>query len=249
MGALCDYTQCFYHQDRKTQRNKETWCLGDLVVKSPAMTRFVYLHGFASGPESSKGQFFRARFAETGRSLELPDLTEGDFEHTSLTQQFRFLERLLGSDPAVLLGSSMGGYLAALAAARHSEQIPALVLLAPAFGLVRRWAESSEPEAMREWRQRGWRTVYHYGEQRERRLAYDLIADGVQYEDFPDVRQPALVIHGRRDEAVDYRLSERFSEARPNVELMLVDSDHQLLDTLDAMWERVSAFLHEQTQH
>jgi hypothetical protein len=45
------------------------------------------------------------------------------------------------------------------------------------------------------------------------------------------------------DDAVDYRLSERFAEGRPNVELLLVDSDHQLLDVLDLMWDRVEAFL------
>jgi len=207
--------------------------------------RFIYLHGFASGPESGKGQFFRTRFAELGHQLELPDLTEGDFEHTTLTRQLGFVERLLAGDAAVLLGSSMGGYLAALAGARHPREIPAVVLLAPAFGLARHWAESDDADAVRDWRQRGWRMVYHYGEKRERRLAYDLIADGLQYEEFPDVRQPALVIHGRRDDAVDYRLSEHFAEGRPNVELLLVDSDHQLLDVLDLMWDRVRGFLRE----
>src|SRR2546426_894461 len=46
------------------------------------MTRLAYLHGFASGPGSTKAQFFKARFAERGVTLEIPDLAP-DF--TSMT--------------------------------------------------------------------------------------------------------------------------------------------------------------------
>lgn len=205
--------------------------------------RLIYLHGFASGPQSSKGQYFRQRLAEMGHELELPELTEGDFEHTTLTQQLAFLDTLVGKGPAILLGSSLGGYLAALFAARHAERAPGVVLLAPAFGFARRWAESLGEDLVREWRERGWRPVFHYGEKRERRLSYDLLADGLQYEEFPDVRQPALVLHGRRDDAVDYRLSERFAEGRSNVELALYDSGHELLNVLQPVWERARDFL------
>ena len=207
------------------------------------MHRLIYLHGFASGPQSSKGQFFRQRFAEMGRPVELPDLTQGDFEHTTLTQQLAFLDTLVGNGPAILLGSSLGGYLAALFAASHRQRVPGVVLLAPAFGFARRWAESLGEQTMREWRERGWRSVYHYGEKQERRIGYGLLGDGLQYEEFPEVRQPALVLHGRRDQAVDHRLSVRFAEGHPNVELILYDSDHQLLDVLEPMWERVGDFV------
>ena len=207
------------------------------------MHRLIYLHGFASGPQSSKGQFFRQRFAETGRSVELPELTQGDFERTTLTQQLAFLDMLVGSQPAILLGSSLGGYLAALFSARHRQRVPAVVLLAPAFGFARRWAESLGEQTMRQWRERGWRPVYHYGENQERRIGYSLVADGLQYEEYPEVRQPALVMHGRRDQDVDHQLSVRFAEGRPNAELVLYDSDHQLLDVLEPMWERVRDFV------
>ena len=39
----------------------------------------LYLHGFASGPDSAKGRFFRDRFEARGVRVDLPDLTEGDF--------------------------------------------------------------------------------------------------------------------------------------------------------------------------
>ena len=40
----------------------------------------IYLHGFASGPQSTKAQFFRRRFEELGIAMQIPDLSEGNFE-------------------------------------------------------------------------------------------------------------------------------------------------------------------------
>ena len=204
-----------------------------------------YLHGFASGPDSSKGQFFRQRFAELGYELQLPDLPEGHFENTTLSRQLALLDRVVGASPAVLIGSSMGAYLAALFAARHPRRVPGVVLLAPAFDLGRYWAASLGEDVVREWRERGQRQVYHFGEKQIRNLSYRLLEDALQYEGFPDVRQPALVVHGRADETVDHRLSLRFAEDRSNAEVVLYDSDRQLLNVLDEIWERVRKFTAE----
>jgi len=205
--------------------------------------RYIYLHGFASSARSSKAAFFAERMAERGVALDIPDLYQGDFEHTTLTRQLALVHERVGAGPALLIGSSLGGYLAALFAARHPDRAAALVLLAPAFGMARRWSTLLGPEAIRDWRERGSREVYHYGDKTSRRIAYDLIADGLAYEDFPAVPCPALVIHGRRDDTVDYRISVEFAVERPNVELVLLDSDHQLLDVLEPMWRTVQSFL------
>lgn len=210
------------------------------------MIRSLYLHGFASGPDSSKGRFFRTHFESLGLQLVLPDLTAGEFERSTLTRQLQALARLAGRRETLLIGSSMGGYLAPLYAARNPARVRALVLLAPAFGLARRWGNSIGEEAMEQWKSTGWRSVYHYGRERESRISYELISDGLQYEDFPEVTQPTLIFHGRNDETVDYRLSEQFAAERPNVELILLDSDHQLLDSLQRIWERTQVFLKEQ---
>ena len=204
--------------------------------------RVIYLHGFASSPKSSKARFFGEKFGDRVH-FSAPDLTEGDFQNSTLSQQLAYLNTLVGDEPVILMGSSMGGYLAALFAARHPDRVAKVILLAPAFGLAVRWSNSLGLLAMSDWQRLGSRSVYHYGENREAQISYELIRDGLQYEEFPDVRCPALVLHGRRDESVDYRLSERFAEGRGNVELVIYDSGHQLLDVLDAMWERVRSFL------
>lgn len=210
------------------------------------MIRSLYLHGFASGPDSSKGRFFQTCFESLGLKLVLPDLTAGQFEYSTLTRQLQVLERLAGRPETLLIGSSMGGYLAALYVARYPKRVRALVLLAPAFGLARRWGKWIGEEAMEEWKRTGWCSTYHYGRERESRISYELISDGLQYEDFPEITQPTLIFHGRNDDTVDYRLSEQFAAGRPNVELILLDSDHQMLASLQRIWERVQVFLKEQ---
>src|SRR5581483_10807034 len=83
---------------------------------------FVYLHGFASGPGSTKAQFFRARFSEQGETLEIPELAP-DFTNMTITGMLAIAEPLVAREPAVILGSSLGGYLATLVASRHPDRI------------------------------------------------------------------------------------------------------------------------------
>jgi pimeloyl-ACP methyl ester carboxylesterase len=124
------------------------------------MSRFVYLHGFASSPGSRKARFFEDRFRELGIGLEIPDLAEANFRNLTLSAQLNVLERLCGNDPVSLIGSSMGGYLAALHAARHPE-VRKLVLLAPAFSFASRWPETLGAEAMEQWKRTNTLRVFH----------------------------------------------------------------------------------------
>ncbi len=206
------------------------------------MSRFVYLHGFASGPGSKKAGFFRERFAELGIGLEVPDLAERDFGRLTITGQLRVVERVSGGEPVTLIGSSMGGYLAALYAARHVE-VQRLVLMAPAFCFLKRWTGTLGPAALEKWRASGSLEVFHYGEGRPVPLGYQLIEDADQYEDYPDVSQPALIFHGKNDAAVPVEYSEAFAKQHTQVKLHVLNSDHELLNVLDYMWIETSAFL------
>src|SRR5436305_15299804 len=99
----------------------------------------IYLHGFASGPQSSKAQFFRRRFEEIGVEMRIPDLCEGNFERLTIGGQLREIEKGAQGDDVLLIGSSMGGYRVVLYAARRLE-VSKVVVLAPAFGFARRWS-------------------------------------------------------------------------------------------------------------
>jgi uncharacterized protein len=203
--------------------------------------RLMYLHGFCSGAGSTKAQFFRRRFADHGIGLEIPALDAGHFENLTITSQLQVIERTANGGAVSLIGSSMGGYLAALYAARHDE-VERVVLLAPAFGFARRWPATLGTEKLAEWRTSGSLDIYHYGEQRPVRLRYGLIEDGARYEDYPEVRQPALIFHGAHDDVVPVECSREFAASRANVRLEVVDSDHELLNVLDRMWEEIWQF-------
>jgi hypothetical protein len=212
-----------------------------------ARLRVLYLHGFASGPTSRKACFFAERLASLGLPLEIPDLSEGDFESLTITGQLQVIERVAANRPGsarplVLIGSSLGGYLAALYAARHSE-IDRLILLAPAFNFRRLWENELGPQRFAAWRENGTMPVFHYGLQRELPLSFGLMQDATRYEPVPVFPQPALIFHGTRDAVVPVQQSEGFAAAHDNVRLERLDSGHELTDVLDEIWRQAEDFL------
>jgi uncharacterized protein len=205
------------------------------------MNRILYLHGFASAPSSSKAQFFRRILESAGATVEIPDLNEGDFEHLTITRQLALLERIASGAPVGLMGSSLGGYLAALYAARHPE-VSRMVLLAPAFAFQTRWHERYGAAAIQAWRADGTAKVYHYADACERPIWYGLLEDAAKYESFPDFAQPALIFHGERDDVVPAGYSRDFAARHPNARLQIVDSGHDLLNVLDDLAPQVRRF-------
>lgn len=215
--------------------------------------RFIYLHGFASSPGSAKAQFFRTKFAGRmfageGLALEIPRLDQGDFTKLTITGQLQAIEQAVGDGPAVLIGSSLGGYLAALFASRHApasrhSSVEKLVLLAPAFQFPRRLRERYSPEAMALWKRLGSIPVFHYEFQENRPLGYQIVEDAQRYEEEPEFQQPALILHGIHDEAVPAGISQTYAARHANVTLRLFDSGHELTDVLEGLWEETLRFL------
>jgi pimeloyl-ACP methyl ester carboxylesterase len=204
---------------------------------------FVYLHGFCSGPNTFKGNYFRDRFAARGLVLHTPDLNGGDFEHLSLSGQLAAVRELLAElDGDVrVIGSSMGGYLAVLLA-QEDARIRDMVLMAPAFRFVERILNSMTPDQGRAWRDDGYITVYHYQYQEDRRLHYGIVEDAAQYDQRTLNRAvPALIFHGINDETVPYGLSIEYLRANPQAQLSLLPSEHTLGDQVDPMWDAMRA--------
>src|SRR5208283_358477 len=137
--------------------------------------RVVYLHGFASSPQSTKARLFEQKFSEAGVAFEAPALDRGKFEKLTITGQLKVIDQAVsrtaaGGDAVVLMGSSLGGYLAALYADDHPRAVDRLVLMAPAFGFLERWKKRFSPQEVAEWKRQGWTPVFHYGTRTERRL-------------------------------------------------------------------------------
>jgi pimeloyl-ACP methyl ester carboxylesterase len=94
----------------------------------------LYLHGFASSPQSGKITLLRQR----GVELTTPDLNVPSFERLDF---YAIVESVVAAAraqrPDALVGSSLGG-LIALEAARRGVDAP-LVLIAPALGVSDHW--------------------------------------------------------------------------------------------------------------
>ena len=213
------------------------------TLSQPSRSNYIYLHGFASSPQSRKAQYFLARLRELGIEMAIPDLAEGNFAGLTISGQLALIERIAAGQPARLLGSSLGGYLAALYAARHPQQVERLVLLAPAFRLAERWEQRTGPGQMAAWQRDGALPYFHYGEKREMLLGWTFLADARQYEPYPDVAQPALIFHGEADDVVPVEDSVEFVARNPQARLQVMHSDHELGDCLDAMWRQMRAFV------
>jgi pimeloyl-ACP methyl ester carboxylesterase len=171
----------------------------------------------------------------------VPDLAP-DFGRVTVSGMLAIVEPGLAPG-TVLLGSSLGGYLAALTAARRADRVRALVLFAPAFGFAARWAAQLGPDAVARWRARGTMPVMHWGRGREEPVAFDLMEDAARHPEEPDPPCPALVFAGRRDDTVPLAGVAAFAARRPGRELVVLDAGHEMTEVLEPMWERTATFL------
>jgi pimeloyl-ACP methyl ester carboxylesterase len=214
-------------------------------VTSP---RYLYLHGFASGPNSTKGVKLAERFAARGVTMQRLNLRVPSLERLSFLAMMNGVRAALGDsrDRAVVFGSSLGG-LTACRVAEDDARISALVLLAPAFRLAERWRQRLGEDGWRRWRETTRLDVQDYAENRSTRVHFDFvrelsILDG-KGDGWPDVRVPTLIIHGTRDDTVDIQLSRDFASGKPWVHLVEVDDGHELTASLDRIDAEAESFL------
>lgn len=220
---------------------------------SPEMSRssgprWLYLHGFASGPDSSKGVAIAKHYADRGVEIARLNLRLPSFEHLRLSAMMTALRSAIGGprDRAVVFGSSLGG-LTACRVAEDDARICALVLLAPAFRLVERWRERLGEEEFSAWRERGYLEVDDHAEKRRGRVDYGFVTDfeaiDAEGAGWPDVRVPTLIIHGVHDATVDIALSRTWSQGKRHVRLVEVDDGHDLMASLPRITEEADRFL------
>lgn len=208
-----------------------------------------YLHGFASSAHSSKGAYLAARFREKGIALRSPDFNEPDFESLTITRMIEQVGRALdeaGAGPVALVGSSLGAFVAIQAARRWPERVDRLVLLAPAVDLRPERLGELGDSTLAEWKANGRMNIFHFGHARVMPLGYGLFEDAQRYDAMGvALTLPIQVFQGRRDTTVEPVCVEGWAASRPNVELHMLDDDHQLHSSLEYMWREMERFLFE----
>jgi pimeloyl-ACP methyl ester carboxylesterase len=206
----------------------------------------LYLHGFASGASSTKARWLAERLAPHGVELLCPDFNLPDFATLTVTRMIadvrRWLEPL-DDEPVAAYGSSLGA-LVAYHAAAAIPRIERLVLLAPALDIAPCLRRGLGEDRVDEWQRRGSLEVFHFGYNEPRRVNYTLFEDCALYDPLTTPLDiPIQIFQGRRDEAVSPQMVERFAASRPNVDLHLLDDDHQLISSLPYIWQHSARFL------
>jgi uncharacterized protein len=207
----------------------------------------LYLHGFASSARSSKATFFGTKLLEAGINLQTPDFNDPDFSTLTITRMVDQVLRILDAHPdegAVLIGSSLGAFVAVQVAVARPDRVRCLILLAPALDFGGNRMKSLGDVGIEEWKRNNRLDIFHYGYGRMMPIHYELYTDARRYDCIhAALNMPVQVFQGRRDDAVDPLTVEQWSRARPNVELHMLDDDHQLTASVDYIWGEMKRFL------
>ena len=213
--------------------------------------RHAYLHGFASSSMATKGQALKRFYAARGLEFHTPDLNAPSFaelSYSAMLERFDALDRELderdgvepGSTRWRLIGSSMGGFVAARWAQLHPERVDRLLLLCPAFDFVERWPQLLGPDNFARWREQGYFSLPD-GSGKPVDVHFGLVEDAMTHPARPEVPRPTTIIHGTRDTVVPIESSREYAQThRDRVRLVEVDDDHLLarsLATIEAIAE------------
>lgn len=213
-----------------------------LPGRAPA---YVYLHGLASVRHGEKSEALLRRARARGREFLRFDFpghgeSSGTMGHVTISELVRATLRVLEQLPhrALLVGSSLGGLVASLIAARHPGAVHGLVLIAPAFGFLPRMAAHPRDADY----------VVVTSQWTEVRLHRRVLDDAATLGEetlAERIHVPTLVVHGEHDATVPVRHSEEFHArlAARRKELWVVPGgDHRLNEQIEAILDRVEEF-------
>jgi uncharacterized protein len=204
---------------------------------------YIYLHGFASGTGSTKARYIRSQFASIGIELQVPDLNQDDFTHLTVSRQIaQVVDLFPKNEPVTLIGSSLGGWVSTIIAQDY-PQVEKLVLLAPAFDFLNHWLPKIGDRQLNVWENTYYLPIYHHALKNLSPLHYNFVVDARRYPLAQiDRVLPTLIIHGISDDVIPISASRDFAQDRCWVKLLEWESDHQLTNVSDRIWQEICNF-------
>ena len=209
----------------------------------------VFLHGLRSDMEGEKARHVRDHAVARGTAITRLDLSghgrsEGAFEACTVSQWRDDALLVLdqpgdgpGDQPgpgrSILVGSSIGGWIALLAALARPQRVAGLLLVAPAPDMTRRVGDALTPAAREALRRHGvWLRPSRYGPAIP--ITRRMLEDGERLclLDAPiAISCPVRILHGQMDADVPWQDSLRLAERlqSPDVRtILLKQGDHRL---------------------
>lgn len=202
----------------------------------------VWLGGYRSDMAGTKAQALADWASGAGRAFLRFDYfghgeSSGDFERGTIT---RWREDALAvmdeltDGPLVLIGSSMGGWIACLAAMAWPERVRAMVLVAPAPDFTEKLIGPTLDAAARaDITERGvWRRPSPYGDPDP--ITRELMEDGARWSILPgpvNIDAPVRVLQGGEDDAVPWTHALELARAIKSQDVvftLIKDGDHRL---------------------
>ena len=198
----------------------------------------LWMGGYRSDMTGTKAEALAGWAAEAGRACLRFDWTGhgesgGAFEASTVTtwrlDALDVLDSLVDG-PVVLVGSSLGGWIATLAALARPERVTGLVLVAPAPDFTSALVSPRMTSADREVLARDGAWTDAEGQT----YSAALLEDGPRWTLLPgpvEVRAPVHILQGDRDDAVPWRHALAFAEAFASEDLVFTlvrDGDHRL---------------------
>ena len=206
--------------------------------------RLVWFSGFNSDMSGSKVLALESWAAEHALPFLAFDysghgLSEGEFADGTISgwrqDCLSAIDQLTGDEPLVLVGSSMGGWMALLTALAKTDRVSGMVLIAPAPDFTEKlmWSTEFGEEVKRQIMEEGvWMRPSEYGDPYP--ITRALIEDGRKWQimDAPiALRCPVRILQGVRDDAVPWQHSQALVsklESEDVTYTLVKDGDHRL---------------------
>jgi surfactin synthase thioesterase subunit len=200
----------------------------------------LYIHGFASSPQSAKLVALKA-VLEPQVELNAPDMNVPSFGQLDFEAMMQLaLGEARRQPPDVIVGSSLGA-IVALELVRRGIAAP-LVLIAPAVGVAERWRSKLPPGDPLEVFNHALKTTAPI-----HRSFFERMADVTPERDAPSTR--VVVIMGRKDESVSFDWVRSVWESWTRSETLVTGSkfieiaggDHGLVAWVDVIAREIRA--------
>ena len=245
-------TKCQGGLPIQLSNTKPSIAFGRLSGATPSV---VYLPGFKSSMNGRKGDFLLEYCRK--RSLEYVSfdyrangLSQGDWATQAtisnwLTDSLWILDNAVHSKSTILVGSSMGGWLALLSAQRRKEKIGGLILLAPAVDMTRYYPDpaTQRQDLLTDEQGRVYYRVPNMYDDQEPYLVYEsMLKDGEQHclldktpESVGLEQVPIRILHGINDVDVPAERSRQimstlFPDSKDASVTFIENGDHRLSD-------------------